>query len=467
MKRILLSLLTLALLGVLVACSGAEESAEVSETAAEETTSAQDQAAPQNVLAEGEVVPLTFIDMAFQTGGLVSEVLVTEGDQVSSGDVLARLDSSDVEIAVAQSEARLASAQSGVAAAESRLTSAEAQVNTAELQVSAAEAQLAVVVAGPRPEQIEAAEKQIEAADAAIAQAAGQRNASLNIATDAAVQSAEAQVAAAQAQFVVLQETYDSVLNACFTPEGSDTEICPAYGPIEEQVRAQLNAARANADAAQAGLDQLLSGATSGQRAAAGGGVVVAQAQKTLAEAQLELLLAGATPEQVRQAEVAVEQAKTRVEIANAGVVQAEAAVQQAMSGVITAEAALETVQATLAKMILTAPFDGTIGRVSIDEGQIAGPGAPAVSVADLSGWLIETTDLTELDVAKVEVGSTVEISFDAIPGETLTGEVAKIASVSGVSQGDVVYQVTIDLADTAGLPIRWGMTTFVDVDAN
>ncbi len=466
-KRIVYSLLALALLGLLVACGGEEAAPAASEATATDTSSSQSQQTPQNVLAEGEVVPLEYLDLAFQTGGLVAEVMVEEGDTVSAGDILVQLDATDLEIALSQGEARLASAQSAVVAAQSRLASAEAQVGTAELQVTAAEAQLTLIQAGARPEEIEAAEKQIDAANASIAQAQGQRAAALNVTTDSAVQAAQARVSAAQAQLVVLEDAYDSIINGCFTPPGADAEVCPAYGPIEEQTRAQVNAARANAQAAQSGLDQLLAGATNGQRAAASGGVVLAQAQKEIAEAQLALILAGATDEQVRQVEVAVEQAKAGIEIAKAGVIQAQAAVQQAESAVVTAEAALEATQAAIAKMTLVAPFDGTVGAVRVDVGQLAGPGAPAVSVADLSGWLIETTDLTELDVAKVEVGSTVEISFDAIPSETLTGEVTKIANISGISQGDVVYQVTISLGDTSDLPIRWGMTTFVDVDAN
>ena len=466
-KQIVRRLWMLLLLGLLVACAGVEREPAASDSNTTETISPQTQETAQNVLVEGEIVPLEFLDLAFQTGGLVTEVMVEEGDIVAAGDVLVQLDTTDLEIALNQGEARLVSAQSAVVAAESRLASAIAQVDTAQLQVTAAEAQLVLTRAGARPEEIEAAEKQIEAAEASIIQAQGQRAATLNVTTDSAVQAAQANVAAAQAQLVVLEETYNNIINNCFTPQGADAEICPAYGPIEEQTRAQVNATRANVQAAQANLDQLLSGATNGQRAAASGGVVVAEAQKEIAEAQLALILAGATAEQIRQSEVAVDQAKSGVTIAEAGVVQAQAAVRQAESEVITAEASLEATQAALARMTLVAPFDGTVGAVQVDVGQLAGPGATAVSVADLSGWLVETTDLTELDIANVAVGSTVEVQFDAIPGEMRTGEVTKIANMSDISQGDVVYQVTISLDDTADLPIRWGMTTFVDVDAN
>ena len=67
--------------------------------------------------------------------------------------------------------------------------------------------------------------------------------------------------------------------------------------------------------------------------------------------------------------------------------------------------------------------------------------------------------------MARVAEDAPVSIEFDAIPGETLEGMVTDVALISSISQGDVVYEVTISLVDTKGLPIRWGMTAFVNVD--
>jgi multidrug resistance efflux pump len=51
-------------------------------------------------------------------------------------------------------------------------------------------------------------------------------------------------------------------------------------------------------------------------------------------------------------------------------------------------------------------------------------------TVADLSGWLVETTDLSELDVPAIAVGDAVQVRFDAIPDLTLAGVVTKIVTV-------------------------------------
>jgi len=159
----------------------------------------------------------------------------------------------------------------------------------------------------------------------------------------------------------------------------------------------------------------------------------------------------------VELAQTAVAQAETAVAQAEAGVAQAEAALQQAQANVQAAELALS-------RMTLRAPFAGTVANIQPELGELVAPGSPVVSLADLDTWLVETTDLTELDVVNIQVGEEVELQIDAIPDETLRGTITDIDSVATPSRGDVTYVVTIELGDTSDLPLRWGMTVFVDV---
>ena len=416
-----------------------------------------------SVLAEGVVVPVESSNLSFQSGGVVSEIMVSEGDLVAAGDVLVRLDATDLQIQRDQAAARLASAQSGLTSAQANLESAKSGVSSAQLQVEAAEAQLALTKAGARPEEVEAAEKQLAAAEAGVTQAVGQRNSAVNGITASQIEGARAQLIAAQAQLLTVENAYDNILNTCFDVPGKG-EVCPLYGPVEEQTRAQLEAARLQEQAASATVSQLESGATQGQRSAAQGGVTLAQANVEVAKAQLALVLAGATDAQITQVEVSVKQAKAGIDIAEAGVLQAEAAISQAEAGVKAAEAGLTAADLALARAEIKAPLSGTVSNVNAEVGQLINPGAPIVVVADFGTWEIKTTDLTELDVARVSVGAPVTIQFDAIPNEELTGTVTDVALISAIAQGDVVYEVSIDLVDTEGLPIRWGMTAFINV---
>ena len=136
------------------------------------TTRTNVQAAPTAqgglVTAEGMVIPLFDVNLSFQTGGTVAEILVSEGDTVSIGEALIRLESDDAELAVQQAEAGLVSAQVARDLAQNQLALAEAGVETAQTQVESAEANLALIIAGPRPEEIAAAEAAVAAAQSQI-----------------------------------------------------------------------------------------------------------------------------------------------------------------------------------------------------------------------------------------------------------------------------------------------------------
>jgi HlyD family secretion protein len=86
--------------------------------------------------------------------------------------------------------------------------------------------------------------------------------------------------------------------------------------------------------------------------------------------------------------------------------------------------------------------------------------------MADLATWQIETTDLTELDIARVRAGSTVTMTFDAVPGLELSGKVSRIRPIGENKQGDITYVVTIT-PDRQDERLRWNMTAAVSIAAN
>ncbi|MBO9366616.1 MAG: biotin/lipoyl-binding protein, partial [Roseiflexus sp.] len=65
----------------------------------------------QPIVANGIVAPATHVDLRFETGGIVRDVLVREGDVVQAGDPILRLDTSDLELRCAQARAQLSAAQ--------------------------------------------------------------------------------------------------------------------------------------------------------------------------------------------------------------------------------------------------------------------------------------------------------------------------------------------------------------------
>ena len=127
-------------------------------------------------------------------------------------------------------------------------------------------------------------------------------------------------------------------------------------------------------------------------------------------------------------------------------------------------EARLEAAEAGVAAFSVIAPFDGMVAELNAKAGSSINAGEVAVTVADFSTWLIETTDLTEIDVVKLLEGQPVTVTLDAIPGETLNGVIESIGQTYEERQGDILYAVTVAL-DASHPSLRWGMTAVVTFD--
>jgi multidrug resistance efflux pump len=150
-----------------------------------------------------------------------------------------------------------------------------------------------------------------------------------------------------------------------------------------------------------------------------------------------------------------------------------EAAVTQAQARVDDAQRRYESLQdelpltatagtrSALASAEIRAPFAGTVTRLNVKAGQVASAGVPVATVADLSGWIVKTTDLTEIDVADIHIGNPATIVFDAMPEEELAGHVNSIDLTYTDREGDVLYPVDVKLEENKPW-LRWGMTAEV-----
>ena len=135
--------------------------------------------------------------------------------------------------------------------------------------------------------------------------------------------------------------------------------------------------------------------------------------------------------------------------------------VKLAQSRLDNAEAQVAAAESALSNYVITAPFDGIVMDVSVDVGEQVGTESRVVSIADTSSWIIETTDITELEVVDVAVGQAVTFTADALPDVTMHGVVTAISESSYTQSGDVIYTVYIKV-DDVDPHVRWGMTVEV-----
>jgi multidrug resistance efflux pump len=400
------------------------------------------------VSASGEIVPLHETQLSFTVAGRVQTVAVTLGDEVEPDEVLVALETGGLEAQVAQAEAAVESAQANLArlAAVAR----PEEIATAEAAVSLAGAGVAQAAAARDAAEAQCAAMQpgVEAAQAALKVTQAQSRQLEAGPPDGQVAAAAAQVKLAEVQAHQAQAAYDRVQGASdieMRPEALALEqatiACEAaqaqYQALFQQVtKEDKQAAAAQVEAARIQVARAREQATAicAQARQAVAAVEAAQAQQTQAEQQLALLKAGATEEEIATAEAQVNQA----------------------------EAAVQAARVALDQARLSAPSGGMITALQIDAGETVMPGQVVVTLADLSLLRVETTDLSERDVAGVSVGQRASVYVEAL-GAEIQGRVAGVAPQATTIGGDVVYAVYIQLDEQ--LPgLRWGMSADVEI---
>lgn len=169
----------------------------------------------------------------------------------------------------------------------------------------------------------------------------------------------------------------------------------------------------------------------------AGSNLELAKAQLETALKDLEIKQAGPDPEDVALAKARLDNARAQ----------------------------LSAAQAALKDLELLAPFAGTVSELSIKAGQWIASGQPVLQLADLENLQVETTDLNEIDAARVQVGDSATVTFDALPGVSMQGRLTRI-SPKAASGAGVNYTVVVELNELPA-DLRWGMTAFVDIEVD
>jgi RND family efflux transporter MFP subunit len=138
--------------------------------------------------------------------------------------------------------------------------------------------------------------------------------------------------------------------------------------------------------------------------------------------------------------------------------------VQIEKAKVQAAQSELDLAKANLAQAALVAPYDAAVVSISMIPGELAQGDQTVLTLANLSELQIETTDLSERDISRVQIGQAVNVFIEALNAH-VTGKVLRISPISEIVGGDVVYKVTIGL-DQQAAGLLWGMTAEVQIQA-
>jgi HlyD family secretion protein len=364
--------------------------------------------------ADAEPVPTSApsdMDSTYQStaGNVTANGVLQPVRQVAlSFDVGGEIESVDVEVGEI--------VQAGQTLATLDTTDLQRAVDQAELALETAQARLTQLEAQatPVPEHVLAATAAISSAQAALTQAhvRSDQRSNQDIIDQWDLDHAEEAVRDARNEYEKVLDNPRTTTWAPDSPQARDLEDAQDYYAI---VLAQYR----------------MRAADHGYAAAiASAEAVLAQAESALYDAQHPVM-----PEALALAQLDVDRAQQTLEMA----------------------------QADLARAMLLAPFDGVVSVVPASVGEWAGPGITVVELLDVSRWRIETKNVGELQIARVQVGQEVNVRVNAFREETLQGHVLTISPVAVVQQGDTTYTLMIELEPT-DLNLRPGMTAQVEV---
>jgi HlyD family secretion protein len=149
------------------------------------------------------------------------------------------------------------------------------------------------------------------------------------------------------------------------------------------------------------------------------------------------------------------EQAHTAFDVAEANYQSTKAQLEQS-------RASLQEAKDNLAKTRLTAPINGRVVRLAVEEGEVAVPGTFSretgllMTIADLS-VILAKVQVDETDVVRLSQNDSVEVTIDAYRDTTFWGRVTKIShsakltpteTASGSTDRAVDFDVEVTLKD-------------------
>jgi HlyD family secretion protein len=165
--------------------------------------------------------------------------------------------------------------------------------------------------------------------------------------------------------------------------------------------------------------------------------------------------------------ELEAEVAQANLDAANATLAAAQRVYDRVKDGpnaddVTVLESRIAAAQAALDLTQLTAPFDATVTEVNLKLADRVAPGTLAIRLDDLSRLIVDV-QVSEVDINQIQMGQSVNLTFDAILDKEYHGSVIEVAQVGSVVQGIVQFNVSVELID-ADQDVRPGMTAAVNI---
>lgn len=395
---------------------------------------AQRQDLVQSYESIGNVESPFNVKLASKITGRIDYLQAREGDRVRAGQLLVRVDPSEILGQVAQGQATVAEAQQ-------RLAQAQMTTNSTDVTIASQISQSRATVASNQANYQQVKQNyaaQVAAAHAAVVDAQGRVNTA-----DAAISSANAAIRSAKANLancvVLYNRTYNLYKQGFVAAQDVDN------------ARTQRDIQKAAVDTAQQQLSS-------------------AQSQKGSAQAQEQA--------SQDQADITATKGKADIEAARQAVLQAQAALRTAVSNraqapayranlralqaaVVAAQGQLANAQAQLVNTDLRSSIDGVVTARSADPGATVTAGQTLLTILS-NGMVYVTTPVPEEQIRFIHNGMIGQAVFDALPGRRFSGRVTQVYPSADPTTRQ--FSVRITLSNPQGLikPGMFARVTFI-----
>jgi len=409
------------------------------------------------VLAASGTIEGTQVIVAPEIGGRVQEVLVQEGDEVHTGQVLVRFDDALLQAQLSQAQASLHLAQANYNLVARGPTEEQRQLAIASAEAELINARQALQTlydnAGLNDAQLQ---QTIATTDQARDKAQQYLDNVTSKANSSDVEAAWSSVVIAQNKLENAQEDFDPYENK------DQSNLTRAM------LQAQLAAAQKQYDSMVERYNNLVGTANQYELAVAQTNVKMAEAKLADSKRQYAKLETGIDPDTLASADARLNTAEANLAVAKAAPSSEQLAAAQAQ--VEVAQGALDVIQSQIAKLVIASPINGVVDTRSAEPGEVMVPGAPLFTLIKEEDLTI-TVYIPENRYGTILLGQSARVSVDSFPGEAFDAKVIRIADQAEFTPRNVqteqgrsttVFAVDLAVSDSQG-KLKPGMPADVD----
>ncbi len=399
------------------------------------------------VLATGQVVSGTDLNLSFKTSGFVQSVKVTEGSKVKTGDVLATLDQKDALASLTSARGALAQAQANynkvlagasneeIIVAQKAVDAAQVTLDTAKVNLKNTQSQQETAVSNAYSALLNSTLEAVPSAG----------NAGTGIATVSGTYTGAEQGTYTLSLYIsgngmMFQlsglETSSGEYKSFPVPLGSRGLFIEFSGTSYANDQWVVKIPNTSASTYVANYNAYQSSLKTRQSS-----VDAAQAQ-------------------LNSAQVALDQAIAALNLKKAQARPADLQVAQAQ--VLSAQGQVQAAQSNLENTIMRAPTGGTITKVDAKVGQQATAMQALIVLQDVGNLHVEA-NISEANISSIISEQQVEVTFDALGVDRkFIAKVQTIDPASTVVSGVVNYKVKVSLEKLE--QIKPGMTANLNI---